>query len=484
MSSTANPPRRASSDGAAWLPWLAAAIGLALTLWAFYPGYMSQDSADQYLQARTGTFDTHHPPLMAMVWRLTDHVLPGPGGIFVLFALMYWAALALVAAYATRRRWAKVMAVLGIGLWPPMIGLLAHVWKDVGLLAAFLLACGLLIRESTRPSRVLVLSAFVVIALGAGFRHNGLFAALPFMAYLAARWLRPRGPGERNRAPRIIAIAVLAALVTAAIAQLPDYLPHVQRRSMWPTVALWDLAAVSLEEGRILIPDSLLLPGLTLQELESNFNASTNTSTFQTNKILLSLWAPYTAAQDHDLLRAWLALPFKHPSAYWHHRWRLTGLLFGSGAQGRPAYLVLQPEEQQLAGNPMIVPNQSGLNRVTMTVLLGLIGTPLFGGWLYLTLAALVLVSSMRRSALVRHALAATIAGSGLCYAVPLSVLSGSADFRYLSWLVGASLVAALLRFGDGPVEPAPGWSGTVSSQPSKKEAVPAARRRNHRRRA
>ena len=469
MSKNANPTGRAPSDGAAWLPWLAAAIGLALTLWAFYPGYMSQDSADQYLQARTGQFDTHHPPLMAMIWRLTDHVIPGPGGIFVLFVLMYWAALALVAAHTTRRRWAKVMAVLGIGFWPPMIGLLAHVWKDVGLLAAFLLAGGLLIRESRHPSRVLLLSAFVLIALGAGFRHNGVFAALPFMPWLAARWLRPDGAGERRQAPRVIAVAVLAALVTAAIAQLPDYLPHVQRRSMWPTVALWDLAAVSLEEGRIVIPYSLLRPGLTLQELESNFSPFTNTSTFQTNKILLSLWAPYTATQDYDLRHAWLALPFQHPSAYWRHRWRLTALLFGSGAQGRPPYLVLQPEEQQLADNPTVVPNQSALNRLAMSVLLGLIGTPLFGGWLYLTLAALVLVSSVRRPALGRHALAATIAGSGLCYAVPLSVLSGSADFRYLSWLVGASLIAALLRFGGTPVEPAPGSNGTVSSQAAKK---------------
>jgi len=441
------------------LPWLAAAIGLALTLWAFYPGYVSQDSAEQYRQARTGELNTHHPPLMALVWMLTDRVIPGPGGIFVLFALVYWAGLALVAAHATRSRWAKVMAVLGIGLWPPMIGLLAHVWKDVGLLAAFLLASGLLIRESRRPSRVLLLAAFILIALGAGFRHNGLFAALPFMPYLAWRWLRPDRPVEKSARPRVIAVAALAAIAAVTLAQLPDYLPQVERRSMWPTVALWDLAAVSVDEGRILIPDSLLRPGLTLQEIASNFDPSTNTSTFQTNKIVLSLWAPYTTTQNRDLLRAWLALPFEHRSAYWRHRWRLTCLLFGSGAQGRPVGQVLQPEYQQLAGNPPIVPNQSALNRPALIALGSVIRTPLFGGWLYLTLSVLVLVSCLRRSDRTRHALAATIAASGLCYALPLTVLSGAADFRYLSWLVGASMVAALMRFGTVP-EPAPGSTG------------------------
>jgi len=299
-----------SARGAAWLPWLVAAIGLAVTLWAFYPGYMSQDSAAQYLQARTGKIDTQHPPLMALIWRLTDRVVPGPGGIFGLFATAYWIGLALLAAYATASRWAQLLAILGIGWWPPMLGLLAHVWKDVGLLAGFLLACGLLARESAYPSRVLLAMAFIAIAMSAGFRHNGSLAALPFMPYLAVRWLR-LAPGEtRTTRSRVIAVAALAGFVTIMVSTLPDYLPGVKRRSMWPTVALWDLAAVSLEERQILIPDSLLRPGLTLQEIDSNFSAFTNTSTFGTDKIRLSLREPYDARQDHDLMRAWLALPF------------------------------------------------------------------------------------------------------------------------------------------------------------------------------
>ena len=442
------------SNGAVWLPWLAAAIGLAVTLWAFYPGYMSQDSAAQYLQARTGKLNTHHPPLMALVWRVTDGIVPGPGGIFGLFAAVYWIGLALVAERATNQRWAQVLAVLGIGWWPAMFGLLAHVWKDVGLLAALLFASGLLARESRYPSRLTLMLAFSAIAVSAGFRHNGLLAALPFMPYLAVRWFRSGPDGTRPSRLRMVAAAALAAVVMATIAKVPDYLPQVERRSMWPTVALWDLAAVSLEEGQILIPDSLLRPGLTLQELHSNFNAFTNTSTFQSDEIRLSLSEPYDATQNRDLLRAWLGLPFEHPAAYWRHRWRLTCLLFGSGARGRPSFLVLQPEYQQLAGNPPIVPNRSDLNRLVLRFLFRVIGTPLFGGWPYLALSILVLVVCMSRPSRPRALLAAAIAASGLCYALPLSVLSGAADFRYLSWLVGASLVAALLLVGGGMSSP------------------------------
>jgi hypothetical protein len=291
------------------------------------------------------------------------------------------------------------------------------------------------------------------------------------MPYLASRWLRS------SAISRVIAAAVLAALVAAALAKLPDHLPHVERRSMWPTVALWDLAAVSVEEHRILIPPSLLMPGLTLQEIESDFVPFTNTSTFQTDKILLSLRTPYTAKQDRDLLRAWLTLPFQHPAAYWRHRWRLTRFLFGSGGQGRPYYLVLQPEVQQLAGNPPMAINRSALNRWAITKLLRLTGTPLFGGWPYLALAVLVLATSLRRSERAHHALAATIAASGLCYALPLCVLSGAADFRYLSWLMGASLIAGVKRIvARRLLITSPASPPRTSPSPSASSRAPSAR--------
>ncbi|MCU1349831.1 MAG: hypothetical protein JWO56_2861, partial [Acidobacteria bacterium] len=122
------------------------------------------------------------------------------------------------------------------------------------------------------------------------------------------------------------------------------------------------------------------------------------------------------------------------------------------------------------------------LNRLAIVALLRLTGTPLFGGGPYLILAAFVLVRSLRPPTRTRHALAATIAASGLCYALPLSVLSGAADFRYLSWLVGASLVAAVLRFGDA-IGSAPGPNANSASQPANAQSV-APTGRHPRRRA
>ena len=67
-------------------PWAAALLGLAVSLWVFWPGYMSWDSAFQWWQSRHDTFDSVHPPLMAMIWQLSDRVVPGPGGMFALQA--------------------------------------------------------------------------------------------------------------------------------------------------------------------------------------------------------------------------------------------------------------------------------------------------------------------------------------------------------------------------------------------------------------
>ena len=84
MSRTPRVRSHADPGSARLAPWLAALAGWALVLWVFWPGYMSWDSAYQWWQARHDQFDSVHPPLLAMIWQLTDRVVEGPGGMFAL----------------------------------------------------------------------------------------------------------------------------------------------------------------------------------------------------------------------------------------------------------------------------------------------------------------------------------------------------------------------------------------------------------------
>src|SRR6188474_2134079 len=81
--------------------WVLAGAGLfcfVVALWLSVPGFMAADSGDQLNQARTGQYNDAHPVLMALLWRYTDRVLPGPLGILVLMTALRVGGLTLLAA--------------------------------------------------------------------------------------------------------------------------------------------------------------------------------------------------------------------------------------------------------------------------------------------------------------------------------------------------------------------------------------------------
>src|SRR5688500_8662416 len=137
--------------GGEWA-WAAGVSGLLLTFWLWQRGYMSFDSAYQWQQGRLGQYHDGHPPVMAMLWGVVDRVVPGPLGMFVLQALLFWTALAGIGAgIAWPPPWRAVL-VLAWGLWPPLFGLVAHVWKDVWTMPLFALAVWALEVELRRPA--------------------------------------------------------------------------------------------------------------------------------------------------------------------------------------------------------------------------------------------------------------------------------------------------------------------------------------------
>jgi VIT1/CCC1 family predicted Fe2+/Mn2+ transporter len=64
------------------------------------------------------------------------------------------------------------------------------------------------------------------------------------------------------------------------------------------------------------------------------------------------------------------------------------------------------------------------------------------GGWYLLLSLVFLAVAAWRKQALM-----AVLAGSGLFYVLPLLVLAPSSDFRYLSWMLQASVLATLAAF-------------------------------------
>jgi hypothetical protein len=413
---------------------------------------MSYDSAYQWQQGRLGQYHDGHPPVMAMLWGVVDRVVPGPLGMFVLQALLFWTVLAGIGAgIAWPPLWRAVL-VLAWGLWPPIFGLVAHVWKDVWTMALFALAVWALQVELRRPSAWLRAAALGALLLGCAFRHNAISGALPLVAWWAARTLRAHALPAGRAGWRVLGLTLAAALLLQLGAGLPARHSAVTRiRAVWSPVALWDMAAVSLREGWLMFPPGFATPELTLYELQDYFSDYSATTIFQTGHLRTTLYSDHSAEDVHRLLLAWLRLPLDHGRAYAAHRLRLSAMLFGWDRAGRPDFQVFAPVRYELPGNPQIRYSPSRAQRYAMGGLTRLSRTALFAGWLYLLLAfaTAVVAGSLaaRGMALPQAGLAAAVALSCLTYSLPLVFVAGSVEFRYLAWPVLAALLAPPLLY-------------------------------------
>lgn len=444
------------SHWAALAPWLVAAAGCTLSVWLFAPGWLSFDSAYQWQQARTGQIDALHPPLQTLLWALIEPFWSGPTSQLLLQQVMVWTGLAGIATRLHTHWGLRAVLVTVVGLWPPLLLLSAHIWKDIPMLGAFALAVWMLQLELRHPGWRYRGLALLMLLIACACRHNAISGALPLLLWIGWRALADfprfaaRAPLTRLRVA--LPPALLASLALQALAQLPNYAPGVKRtEAVWSVVALWDMAAVSIAEDRLLIPEDFRLPDTRVEHLREHFVDFSNTTVFNSGKLMPTLVVDYSDAQIDALRRAWLALPFDHPRPYFAHRLRLAELLLGFDNAALPDHQVLMPGFVAYRDNPPIVQAPNSLREGLLAWTLRHIDGPLFMGWLYLLLALVIGLAAL--PGLLRDrpqaALAGAVAASALAYALPLALVSGSAEFRYLAWPLQASLLApALLYFG------------------------------------
>lgn len=450
--------------------WLAAAAGFALMAHVFYPGLMSPDSAEQWLQARSGRYTSVHPALMAWSWSWLERIVPGPGGLFLLHLALFWGALAWLARELFPRPLPQVAVVWLAGFWPPVTVVVAHLWKDVPMLGFILLALAALARATRLsrpdpaagasgasdasdasgtggvagagwlacwPSWPWLLLALAALILACAYRHNALPLILPMLWFISGQ----RRPGLAW--PRRALLTAGLFIAVALLSGLPNRLPAVEQRPVWPLTALWDLAAVSIDQERMLIPAQWQLEGLTLDELERAFQPWTNTTIFATHKIPITLYFTPTPDQLAALRRAWLGMLRDYPLSYVRHRGRLTAtVLAGTGDRG-PAELRFQAAWFQHPDNPPLTRRQPWLQKAWAELGRRLSGSAMFFGWPYLLAGSIVAVIAWRRPQ--RHPLLPVLLASAALCAAPLPLVAPGAEFRYLVWPVVACLLALML---------------------------------------
>src|ERR1700722_4165131 len=82
---------------------VAAVGGFVLSLFVFFPGYLTRDASYVHSYVLSGYLGDWQSPLMTLVSRLIDPISPGSGSMFLLIAALYWLGFAMTALAVARR---------------------------------------------------------------------------------------------------------------------------------------------------------------------------------------------------------------------------------------------------------------------------------------------------------------------------------------------------------------------------------------------
>lgn len=428
---------------------LLAVACVVVSIWLTAPGFMSADSGAQLLQARTLALSDAHPPLVALLWRLCDRLIEGPVGLLIFNTSLHWLGMSALFWGLAGSLGVRGAGLVLVGFFPPLFANVPALWKDTVMQCALTAAIACLVVPASRIPRKLTLSvALLLCVLGIGARHNAAAAVFPLLVLpcFEVSWLKRFRPWKR-----LLLAATLAFILTASLSVGLGRVmaPLAKAEKFWQTIPTFDLAAMSLDTGQMLIePESrVLTPGMGLTELKQLFRPEYNASLYYCVRGQGSGCIPLLRRTlDDERLAAlaanWRHAIVQHPAAYLHHRFRFSLALVGLEGGPTQSYYLSGAPHHPLAKEYPLGPRAVALLAWIDAHLLGLWFRP----WLYVLIGLLVLpMAAVRclRSQSARVALA--LACSGLGYLLSSAIAAGTTDYRYTVWTTFCSVLAAII---------------------------------------
>jgi hypothetical protein len=442
----ARQPSTAAARRAMALVCVTACAGFALTVLAFFPGYLTRDAAFIHGYVQTWHLGDWQSPLMTIVWWLIDPVSPGTGSIFLLVAALYWLGFTISALAVARFSAGLAMVVLLLAFAPPAFMLLAMIWRDILFATAWLLATAI-IYVATGRSRQFHWTmrglALVLIAFGVLLRPNAIVAAPLLIAYVA--W------SARFEWKRVALLFIPALLAGYGLIQIVYYgILNVHRENPLHALAVFDLGAITYFTRENQFPVAWSEDGYEDALLITQCYDPAGWDNYWTLDPCKFVMVRLESKDDvvfgtPRLVWSWLRAVAAHPSAYLRHR---LAVLWRFLAGANPT---LELERLHLVDRVPLARNQRFLAIVALHDSLKL--TPLFRAGTWLAFAAAVGALAWRGRATPAGAFAISVAASGIVYILSFGVFGVAVDFRYAYWCVLASLaglVPALLARSAG----------------------------------
>ncbi|WP_170298756.1 hypothetical protein [Massilia eburnea] len=410
------------------------ALGIVVSGWAFFPGWMSNDSLIQYREARAGAFNSWHPILMAWWWRQLDHLYQGPAPFLFQNLIMYWCGIGLLTKAIGRNAGRLAYIVPIFGLWPALFFVLGEIWKDVAFACSMFMAWAIVInaycwqrKTSTLEKGILV----ILLVFAAGVKTNGI-VAIPFLIFF---WLNNDGVG---RGIRLVALTFTIFSASVLVPFTMTRSLEVKLDNPLQYTQVYDLLAISVKTRQNLLPRYINERiNLSQDELEKTYVVGQNDRLFYGyTKDLVGLRAP-SLDEATKLQDSWLKAIKDHPVSYLTHRWDnfLSLLRIGHSTAA-------------FVASPAVVQNEFHIKFDSNGISDYLSVMPLthpwiFYPWVYHLLTLIAAAASFLKK--THRSLAAAVLGSSFAFIAPHFFIVPASDFRYLYYSYFCSLIMVCL---------------------------------------
>lgn len=454
------------------LPYIIAAIAAVFSFIYFFPGYMAGDSVTQWRQVlNEARVTNYHPPIMVYLWKFTRIFFDGPEGLHLIQCSVYWISISLLANFFTNKNWLKIIIILLLGFFPPTYLWSLHLLKDTGLLASFSMATALILNFQKYKQKIhYAYIAIIFIFYGIAVRHNALFTGLILLfldVKLIYEFYKENPHSNKKLENFFLSLKKSYLTIAAAIIILLSLVNNVgvKRYNTFGTVYLWDLAAISVDQNKMLLPrpviiDQTLSDEEIVKRLTENYTPNRCNSVFMKNDVM-------HYEQKKVYWGHYLKTIIENPLSYLKHRIEFIKYFLGISANGNKGYVYAKIEETrvfeerknskffQYLGINEDIRVSKGDNRQSLLKLLLLGGTQdhllIFSAYFYILIFLGLLFT---RYVLFLQKLApkidiksnsTIIFISGLFYILPLCFFAPAEDYRYTIWFVFSTIISSIL---------------------------------------
>lgn len=441
--------------------------GYGVLTFALAPGLMSPDALFQYAQMKSGMISDIHPPIMIHLWKLIEPHIGGAAGLYLIEWAIYTVAVYLIASTLSPYFLIRVL-IATLCVAPPAVAIMMTIWKDALMLSFLMLAVAAILKIALRPHLFWIAIALICLWMAAALRHNAIFAVLPLVGCIF--YLIPHFACRWCLVARTMVLCALISLSTLYINR-----QHATHVSMLPTVAVWDLAAMSLIDHEMLIPSYALQdPQMTLAHLADLFDPISNVplcrytpdvgrEVYCMEKVPLRAGEALPHNKVGELRIDWITAIITHPVAYFKHRMHVTCYLLDlCRAIETPSHYMgfavssSQPDmlKEDWYDGPdpasfkiKSFPSPNAMGRWIIEKLVWLrTHSVVMSSWPYMALLlGMSLVTLVYRHQGRRSAVSIALLASGWLMALPLVFIAPNFQLRYLIWPIMCAILSLCL---------------------------------------